>query len=93
MPCATQGPDHEEVLPIAEDLGKALAESGYIVLTGGRSRGVMDAASRGAKVCRCAHARYLHRQPPQLDHMVGLVCLYALLAVGGRLHSGHHSWR
>src|SRR5262249_53710861 len=30
-------------------LGSALADEGWVVLTGGRSRGVMDAASKGAK--------------------------------------------
>ena len=33
---------------IAFELGKAVAERGWIVLTGGRSFGVMDAAMRGA---------------------------------------------
>eukprot|EP00197_Chlamydomonas_leiostraca_P002882 CAMPEP_0202857502 /NCGR_PEP_ID=MMETSP1391-20130828/419_1 /ASSEMBLY_ACC=CAM_ASM_000867 /TAXON_ID=1034604 /ORGANISM="Chlamydomonas leiostraca, Strain SAG 11-49" /LENGTH=165 /DNA_ID=CAMNT_0049536307 /DNA_START=39 /DNA_END=536 /DNA_ORIENTATION=+ len=45
------GPDKggEKVYEIAEALGKACAEKGYTVLTGGRSRGVMDAACKGAK--------------------------------------------
>jgi uncharacterized protein (TIGR00725 family) len=30
-------------------LGSAIADQGWIVLTGGRNRGVMDAASKGAK--------------------------------------------
>jgi uncharacterized protein (TIGR00725 family) len=34
---------------LAERLGERLAEAGWIVLTGGRDRGVMAAASRGAK--------------------------------------------
>jgi len=34
----------------AEELGRAAAEAGWIVLTGGRSRGVMHAACTGAKV-------------------------------------------
>lgn len=34
---------------IAFDLGKAIAERGWIVLTGGRSFGVMDAAMKGAR--------------------------------------------
>lgn len=34
---------------IAFDLGKAIAEHGWIVLTGGRSFGVMDAAMKGAQ--------------------------------------------
>jgi uncharacterized protein (TIGR00725 family) len=38
-------PDDNE---IAFDLGKAIAEQGWIVLTGGRSFGVMDAAMKGA---------------------------------------------
>lgn len=33
---------------IAFDLGKAIAERGWVVLTGGRSFGVMDAAMKGA---------------------------------------------
>lgn len=33
---------------IAFELGKAVAEKGWIVLTGGRSFGVMDAAMKGA---------------------------------------------
>lgn len=33
---------------MAFDLGKAVAQKGWIVLTGGRSFGVMDAAMRGA---------------------------------------------
>jgi uncharacterized protein (TIGR00725 family) len=33
---------------IAFELGKAIAENGWIVLTGGRSFGVMDAAMKGA---------------------------------------------
>ncbi|MBT1703219.1 TIGR00725 family protein [Chryseosolibacter indicus] len=33
---------------IAFDLGKAVAQEGWVVLTGGRSFGVMDAAMRGA---------------------------------------------
>ena len=34
---------------IAFDLGKAIAERGWIVLTGGRSFGVMEAAMKGAR--------------------------------------------
>lgn len=51
MPCChMQGPDKDpSVLPLAEELGKAVAEKGWLVLTGGRSRGVMDAACKGAK--------------------------------------------
>jgi uncharacterized protein (TIGR00725 family) len=33
----------------AYDLGKAIAQEGWVLLTGGRNRGVMEAASRGAK--------------------------------------------
>jgi uncharacterized protein (TIGR00725 family) len=33
----------------ARELGRLLAQSGWIVLTGGRPEGVMDAASAGAK--------------------------------------------
>ena len=32
-------------------LGSAIAEESWTVLTGGRSRGVMDAVSKGAKAC------------------------------------------
>lgn len=38
-------PDENE---IAYELGKAIAQSGWITLTGGRSFGVMDAALKGA---------------------------------------------
>jgi uncharacterized protein (TIGR00725 family) len=38
-------PDENEV---AFELGKAVAEHGWIVLTGGRSFGIMDAAMKGA---------------------------------------------
>jgi uncharacterized protein (TIGR00725 family) len=34
----------------AHDLGKLSAQAGWVVLTGGRDMGVMDAASRGAKL-------------------------------------------
>lgn len=34
---------------LAYDLGRAIAESDWVLLTGGRNVGVMDAASRGAK--------------------------------------------
>ena len=33
----------------AYELGKAIARQGWVLLTGGRNTGVMDAASRGAK--------------------------------------------
>ncbi len=38
-----------EVFECAEKLGKLIAENGWVLLTGGRKEGVMDAASRGAK--------------------------------------------
>ena len=38
-----------EELQLAYDLGKAIAEQNWVLLTGGRKAGVMDAASRGAK--------------------------------------------
>ncbi len=34
---------------LAYDLGKAIAREGWVVLTGGRAFGVMDAAMKGAK--------------------------------------------
>ena len=40
---------NEKTLEMATSLGKAIAEAGYLLLTGGRSMGVMAAASRGAK--------------------------------------------
>lgn len=39
-------PDDNE---LAFELGRAIAEQGWIVLTGGRSFGVMDAAMKGAR--------------------------------------------
>ena len=36
-------------LAMARDLGRRIAEAGWILLTGGRDVGVMDAASAGAK--------------------------------------------
>jgi uncharacterized protein (TIGR00725 family) len=38
-----------QVLKMAEELGRRIAEAGLVLLTGGRPAGVMDAASRGAK--------------------------------------------
>jgi uncharacterized protein (TIGR00725 family) len=38
-----------EDLALAERLGELVARQGWVVLTGGRAVGVMDAASRGAK--------------------------------------------
>ncbi|PSB02612.1 TIGR00725 family protein [Merismopedia glauca] len=36
-------------LELASELGQLIAESGWVLLTGGRNQGVMEAASRGAK--------------------------------------------
>lgn len=36
-------------LALAEELGAAVAKAGFVLLTGGRCAGVMEAASRGAK--------------------------------------------
>ena len=38
-----------EDLQLAYELGKAIAQNNWVLLTGGREAGVMDAASRGAK--------------------------------------------
>jgi hypothetical protein len=38
-----------ETLQLAYELGQRIADAGWILLTGGRQVGVMDAASRGAK--------------------------------------------
>lgn len=38
-----------EQLKDAEQLGAAIAQAGWVLLTGGRAAGVMEAASRGAK--------------------------------------------
>ncbi len=38
-----------EDLQVAYKLGRNIAQSGWVLLTGGRNQGVMDAASRGAK--------------------------------------------
>jgi uncharacterized protein (TIGR00725 family) len=38
-----------ESIHLAEELGRRVAEAGWIVLTGGRDVGVMAAANRGAK--------------------------------------------
>mmetsp|Transcript_25429 Transcript_25429/g.55205 ORF Transcript_25429/g.55205 Transcript_25429/m.55205 type:complete len:163 (+) Transcript_25429:99-587(+) len=47
---ALVGPDTDKkALPLATDLGRMIAEAGWVLLTGGRSRGVMDAAAKGAK--------------------------------------------
>jgi uncharacterized protein (TIGR00725 family) len=39
----------DEEMRIAYDLGKLIAERGWILLTGGRNCGIMNAAGRGAK--------------------------------------------
>ena len=45
------GPNtNDKALPLAEELGKAIAQEGYVLLTGGRSLGVMHAAAKGAQV-------------------------------------------
>ncbi len=36
-------------IELAHQLGRLIAEQGWVLLTGGRKAGVMDAASRGAK--------------------------------------------
>ena len=38
-----------EDLAVAKELGRLIAEKGWVLLTGGRSVGVMEAASKGAK--------------------------------------------
>lgn len=38
-----------QVIQLAQELGQAIAENNWVLLTGGRKAGVMDAASRGAK--------------------------------------------
>ena len=38
-----------DVLSLAEELGSLVAKNGWALLTGGRSEGVMEAASKGAK--------------------------------------------
>jgi uncharacterized protein (TIGR00725 family) len=40
---------HEVDIQHAEELGALIAQAGWVLLTGGRKAGVMDAASRGAK--------------------------------------------
>ncbi|HYC86094.1 MAG TPA: hypothetical protein VEB86_12770, partial [Chryseosolibacter sp.] len=44
-PGENASPDENEM---AFELGRAIAQHGWIVLTGGRSFGIMDAAMRGA---------------------------------------------
>lgn len=46
------GPGHQATavdLKTAHELGQRIAQQGWILLTGGRNAGVMDASSRGAK--------------------------------------------
>ncbi|MEM6843388.1 MAG: TIGR00725 family protein [Bacteroidota bacterium] len=38
-----------EIIQLAYELGQQIAPQGWVLLTGGRNIGVMDAASRGAK--------------------------------------------
>ena len=40
----------DKLLPLGEALGRSIAEAGFVLLTGGRNRGVMDAAAKGARV-------------------------------------------
>lgn len=40
----------DKLLPMGEALGRSIAEAGFVLLTGGRNRGVMDAAAKGARV-------------------------------------------
>ena len=45
------GPGHHVPAPeqqLAQALGKAIAQQGWVMLTGGRPAGIMEAASRGA---------------------------------------------
>ncbi|GAX76684.1 hypothetical protein CEUSTIGMA_g4130.t1 [Chlamydomonas eustigma] len=48
---AVVGPDTQDqkLQDLAYDVGKAIAEAGYVLLTGGRSLGIMDYASKGAQ--------------------------------------------
>ena len=39
----------QEIMQLAQQVGEAIAKQKWVLLTGGRSLGVMDAASRGAK--------------------------------------------
>ena len=43
------GDDLETAVSIARELGKRIAENGWVVITGGRNAGVMKAANEGAK--------------------------------------------
>jgi len=42
------GAAEPEVITAAEELGRRIAQAGWVLLTGGRTAGVMRAASRGA---------------------------------------------
>jgi hypothetical protein len=44
------GDPHPSTLHAARELGRLVAEAGWIVLTGGRPAGVMEAAAAGAKL-------------------------------------------
>jgi predicted Rossmann-fold nucleotide-binding protein len=48
---AVVGPDvdNAKLMETGEAVGRAIAEAGWVLLTGGRNRGVMDAASKGAQ--------------------------------------------
>jgi uncharacterized protein (TIGR00725 family) len=39
----------QEIYRLAETTGKAIAKAGYVLITGGRNTGVMDAAGKGAR--------------------------------------------
>lgn len=41
-------PKDLELISLARQMGRAVAESGWVLLTGGRAAGVMEAASQGA---------------------------------------------
>ena len=41
-------PKDSELISLARQMGRAVAESGWVLLTGGRAAGVMEAASQGA---------------------------------------------
>ncbi len=45
----------------AYELGKFIAQKGWVLLTGGRNVGVMDAANKGAKSVNGLTASYLVR--------------------------------
>ncbi len=43
------GKPAQQDITAATKLGRLIAQSGWVLLTGGRNEGVMDAASKGAK--------------------------------------------